>query len=137
MKNKTYQIRKLNTGDNISLEQLNSLKDKIDVTEWTDGRHGAKEVAFHLAGENIELLEPIDGKWILSAAEGGKLRVNYDIIADLKKLDELYITCMEGSSPVQKKQSVAVVRSVLPIIRQETIKKAKDRIGDQKLHIEI
>lgn len=132
------RILQFRAGDDLTIRELYDQIDGITQSDigWFEGPSGAKMIADHLAGSNVEVKEQISGKWLLAAAVEGRVRVDPAVIDSLKTLDEIYVSSLDANTFVHKDEPVAVVRALLPRMQEETVNIANERIGDKKLNID-
>lgn len=94
----------------------------MDIPEgFLHENEGAERMARVLAGENIHLTEPVEGKVTLKSAIHGLLKVHEDIIHMVNEIDGISLSTLLNNRVVESGQSLAGVRPIPLIIEEEKI----------------
>lgn len=82
---------------------------------------GAERMARALAGENIQLTDPVEGKVTLKSSIHGLLKVREETVHKVNEIEGISLSTIVNNQVVQPGQSLAGVRPIPLIIEKEKI----------------
>lgn len=97
-------------------------KEHIGIIEYQEGDihedDAAMRMAKAIAGRGVEMSDPSEGKVSLIAAEDGLLKINYETLFKLNKIEDLMIATLHTDRIVEKGMLIGGTR-IIPLITDE------------------
>jgi hypothetical protein len=129
-----YKGAAFKRGHVIRLEDVQELKsmgkNHINVLELKEGQvhedEAALRIAKAIAGDNVILKGPSEGKVELIANKRGLLKINLDALKAINEIEELVVATLHTNTLVEKGQCLAATRIIPLYIDEEKLLKVEE-----------